>query len=204
MLLVWLLIAGSTAVTPGSANAEPNSCHPAELFATDNSAGPDELQLFEREAETTLALNHAPVTGSVLVDGVFWSDDIQQVTVERARQFHLCVVDEPALHAAAEALHRQFNQQAVLTFEYLTEDACDSPATIITVPGIDFARFRDAFIADEAAHHQLLGGSVTAAEPTLILVTRTGDLEIARRLVEESGGDWPTAVIAYGDREFVR
>lgn len=207
LVLVWLLIAGGTVVAHGSANAEPGICHPAELFVADNSDSPgsDEPWLFELPAGATLALNGAPVSGSVLVDGVFWSDEMQQVTIERAREFHVCAVDEPALHAAAEAVRRQFNQQAVLTFDYPTEDARDAHATLITVPGIDFARFRDAFIADEAAHHQLLGGSVTTTvDPALILVTRNSDLDIARRLVEASGGDWATAVIAYGDREIVR
>lgn len=206
LVLVWLLIAGGTAVAPGSANADSDACHPAELFATDNSdsSGIDELRLFEIQADATLALNSAPATGSVLLDGVFWSDEGQQVTVERARQFHLCVVDEPTLRTAAEALRRQFDQQAVLTFDYPTEVARDSQAAIITVPGIDFARFRDAFTADATAHRRLLGGSVTTAEPTLILVAHKADLDIARRLVEASGGDWATAVIACGDREIVR
>lgn len=203
-MLMWLLIAGSTSVAPVPANAGP--CHPAELFATDSSdqGGLDELELFALQATATLALNGAPVTGSALLDGVFWSDERQQVAVERARQFHLCVVDEPALDAAAQALRRQFGQQAVLTFDYLTEDARDSQAAIIAVPGIDFARFRDAFVADEAAHHRLLGGSVTATEPTLILVAANEDLDIAHRLVDASGGDWATATITYGDREIVR
>jgi len=208
---VWLLIAGGTAVAPGSANAEPASCHPAELFASDNrdSREPDELapgqlRLFEIQADATLALNRAPATGSVLLDGVFWSDERQQVSTERSRQFHLCVADEPTLHAAAEALRRQFDQQAVLTFDYPTETVRDPHAALITVPGIEFARFRDAFTADEDAHHRLLGGSVSAAEPTLILVAGNGDLDIARRLVEASGGDWGTADVAFGDREIVR
>ena len=37
----------------------------------------------------------------------------------------------------------------------------------------------------------------------LILITATGDLDIARRLVGEAGGSWDAAVIAYGKQEFV-
>lgn len=208
LVLVWLLIAGGTAVVSGSANAAPDSCHPAELFASDDRADraspdPGELRLFEIQADTTLALNQAPATDSVLLDGVFWSDEMRQITIERSRQFTLCVADKPTLHAAAEALSRQFNQQAVLTFDHPTGDARDATAALITVPGIDFAHFRDAFNADEAAHHRLLGGSVTAAGPTLILVAGNDDLDIARRLVEASGGDWADAVMACGDREIV-
>ncbi len=206
LVLVWFLIAGGTAGASGSANAESDVCHSAELFASDNSdpSGSDELRQFELQADTTLALNGAPVTGSTLLEGMFWSEEMQQVTIERARQFHLCVVDQSTLHAAAEALRRQFDQQAVLTFAYLPQEATAPEAVIVTVPGIDVARFRDAFIADETAHHQLLGGSVTTAERMLILVASKGDLGIARRLVEASGGDWATATIAYGDRELVR
>lgn len=211
LVLVWLLIAGGTAVAHGSANASPDLCHPAELFASDSSdlpaldeLRPFEIQAFEIRANATLALNRAPAAGSVLLDGVFWSDERQQVIIEPARQFHLCVVDEPTLHTAAEAVRSQFDQQTVLTFDYRIEDVRDSHAALITVPGIDFTRFRDAFAADEAAHQRLLGGSVTTTEPTLILVAHKDDLEIARRLVEASGGDWASAIIGYGEREIVR
>jgi hypothetical protein len=127
----------------------------------------------------TLAQNGAAVTGSTVLDGVFWSDELQQTTYERSREFHLCGADEPTLHNAAEALCRQFNQEAVLTFDYLPRHAPAANAITITVPDIDIARFRDAFVADSAAHHRLHG-------------------------VSESGGNWNAATIAYGKREFVQ
>ncbi|CKT89732.1 membrane protein [Mycobacterium tuberculosis] len=49
------------------------------------------------------------------------------------------------MHNAAEALHRQFNQEAVLTFDYLPQNAPEADAILITVPDIGIARFRDAF-----------------------------------------------------------
>lgn len=158
---------------------------------------------FELPAVATIALTGTVVTGSTLVDGVFWSNERQQIGYERSREFHLCVVDAPTLHNAAEALHRQFNQEAVLTFDYLPQNAPEADAILITVPDIGIARFRDAFASDLAAHHRLRGGSVTTADHTLILVAGNGDLDVARRLVEEAGGDWNATTIAHGRREFV-
>ncbi len=202
-MLVWLLVCSATTVTAVPANGDANSCHPAELFATDNADphGLDELRLFELQARATIALSGVAVTASTLLDGVFWSNELQQVTSERARQFHLCVVDEPTLHAAAEALRRQFDQQAVLTFDYLPRE--EANAVIIAVPDIDIARFRDAFVADSTAHQALLGGSVTTTDQTLIMVAGNKDLDIARRLVSAAGGSWSAATIAHGTREFV-
>ena len=200
-LLVWLLASSGVffgVTTAPLATGDASSCQPAELFITD-----DESPLFELQADVTIAVNGAAVTGSTPLDGVFWSTESQQATVERARQFHLCVADEPALHSAAEALRRQFHQQAVLTFDYLPENAAGADAITITVPGIDFARFRDAFVADSAAHQRLQGGSVTTTDHTLILVAGISDLDIARRLVGATGGDWAAATLASGNREFV-
>jgi hypothetical protein len=207
--MVWLLAWCSVAAaTP--ARGDGPACRPAELFATDDTAVitdisqlHDELQLFEIQADVTIALNGAAVTGSTLVDGVFWSDKLQQSTYERSREFHLCSADEPTLHTVAEALRLRFNQEAVLTFEYLPQNAPEANAIIIDVPDIDIVRFHDAFLADSAAHHRLLGGSVTTTDHTLVLVAGNGDLDVARRLVGEAGGSWNTVAIAYGKREFV-
>ncbi|OSC43008.1 hypothetical protein B8W66_00920 [Mycobacterium decipiens] len=195
VLLLW-----GTATAP-PANGGGPACRPAELFATDNTA--DGLELFERQAVATIAPTGVMVTGSTLVDGVFWSNELQQISYERSREFHLCVVDEPTLHTAAEELHRRFNQEVVLTFDYLPRHAPEADAILITVPDIDIARFHDAFASDSAAHHRLLGGSVTTVDHTLILIAGNGDLDVARRLVEKAGGDWTAATFAYGRREFV-
>lgn len=199
VLLLWGT-AGVLKAPPASGDV-PAACRPAELFATDTTDG--QLALFELQATVTIALTGPVVTGSTLVDGVFWSNRLGQITYERSREFHLCVVDEPTLHTAAEALHRQFDQEAVLTFEYLPQNAPEADAIIITVPDIDIARFREAFVSDSAAHHQLLGGSVTTTDHTLILVAGNDDLDVAHRLVDEAGGHWSTATVAYGRREFV-
>ena len=198
-ILVWLVVICGVGVAP-SAGGEGPACRAAELFAS-NPIG--DSQLFELQADVTFALNGTVVTGSTPVDGVFWSEQLQQTTDERSREFHLCVVDEPTLHTAAEALRTQFNQEAVLTFDYLPQDAPGENAIAVTVPDIDLARFRAAFASDPAAHRRLQGGSVTTTDHTLLLIAGNSDLDIARRLVGAAGGRWSAANIAYGRREFV-
>nr|WP_324616571.1 hypothetical protein [Mycobacterium saskatchewanense] len=173
-------------------------CQPAELFITAN-ADP----LFESHADETLSHNGVEVTGSTPLDGAYWSTALQRLTFERSREFHLCGADESALHAAAEALRRQFDQESVLTFDYLPPRAPEDNAILITVPDIDTGRLGDALAADPAARTRLRGGSVTTTDHTLILVAGEGDREVARRLVEEAGGNWDAAAIADGRSEFV-
>jgi hypothetical protein len=214
-LLVWLMVcccgvaAATSAKSDPSENPfpQPDACRPAELFATDNTAvinDPDQLQdglgLFEIQADVTIAQNGAAATGSTLLDGVYWSNELQQTTYERSREFHLCSPGEPTLHTVAEALRRQFNQEAVLTFDYLPRNAPGANAVAVTVPDIDIKRFREAFVADSAAHRRLQGGSVTAAEHALILITANGDLDVARRLVREAGGSWDDVTYCLGSR----
>jgi len=197
-LLVWLMVLlGCTFLAEIPAKADADPCHPAELFAADNTD-----PLFEIQADVTIALNGATVTGSTPLDGVYWSNELRQSGYERSREFHLCGADGSS-HTAAEALRRQFNQEAVLTFDYLPQHAPAADAVAINVPDIDITRFRDAFVADSAAHQRLRGGSVTTTDRTLILVAGDGDLDVARRVVIESGGNWDAATIAYGKREFV-
>jgi len=195
-VLVWLMMLPGVVFLP----TEPApACHPAELFVTDNSD-----PLFEIQADVTIAQNGAATTGSAPLDGVYWSTEQQQTTSERSREFHLCSPDELTLHTLAEALGRQFNQDAVLTFDYLPEYAPGADAIAVTVRDIDLARFRNAFMSDAAAHRRLRGGSVTTTDHTLILIAGNGELDIARRLVDAAGGRWSAANIAYGKREFVQ
>lgn len=191
-VLVWLMVL-FCCTFPAPARAEP--CQRAELFATE-TADP----LFEAQATATIALSGAAVTESTPLDGVYWSDALQRTTRERSREFHLC---GGSSHSAAEALRRQFNQEAVLTFDYLPQHAPREDAAIVTVPGVDIARFGDALAADPVARRRIRGGSVTTTDHTLILVAGDDDLDVARRLVAEAGGNWEAAAIAYGRREFV-
>jgi hypothetical protein len=202
-VLVWLMVLSEGVFMPTKLPAEPTepapACPPAELFVTDNTD-----PLFEIQADVTIAQYGAATTGSTPLDGVYWSTELQQTSSERSREFHLCSPDELTLHTLAEALRRQFNQDAVLTFDYLPEHAPETDAIAVTVPDIDLARFRDAFVSDAAAHRRLRGGSVTTTDDTLILIAGIGDLDIARRLVGAAGGRWSAANIAYGKREFVQ
>jgi hypothetical protein len=198
-VLVWLMVLSGGIFMPAKLPAMPApACHPAELFVTDNTD-----PLFEIQADVTIAQNGAAATGSTPLDGVYWSTELQQTTYERSREFHLCSPDQLTLHTLAEALRRQFNQETVLTFDYLPQDAPGVNAIAVTVPNIDLTRFRDAFVSDPATHRRLRGGSVTTTDHTLILITATGDLDTARRLVTEAGGSWNAATIAHGRREFV-
>jgi hypothetical protein len=180
---------------PAPSEAAP--CQQAELFAADN-ADP----LFEMQADVTLALSGAAVTGSTPLDGVYWSNSLQRSTYERSREFHLCGATGSS-RTAAEALRRQFNQEAVLTFDHLPQHAPEGNAIIIAVPDVDIVRFGDALAVDPAARDRMRGGSVTTTDHTLILVAGNDDRDVARRLVTEAGGNWGAATIAYGKREFV-
>jgi hypothetical protein len=193
-VLLWLLVLICGAIV--TATPAQGDCQPAEFFVTDN-ADP----LFEPQADVTIALNGVTVTGSTPLDGVYWSNALQRITVERAREFHLCGTDEPALHAAAEALRRQFDQESVLSFDHLPQHAPQQNAIIITVGDVDIERLGTALAADPAARTRLRGGSIT--DHTLILVAGNDDRDVARRLVDEAGGNWNAAGIAYGRSEFV-
>lgn len=183
-------------VAPAAPAPGDTGCQRAELFITD-TADP----LFEPQADATIASRGATVTGSTPLDGVYSANGAAGATVERSREFHLCIPDEPALHDAAEALRRQFHQEAVLTFDYRDRHAPGADAVDVEVPDVDVARFAAALAADPAARTHLGGGSVTTTDHTLILVCRTADLDIARRTVGAAGGDWTAAELAYGSSD---
>lgn len=198
-VLLWLLVLFWGAIAmPTPTRSEVGSCRPAEFFITE---GADPL--FEPQADVTIALNGVAVTGSTPLDGVYWSAVQQQIAVERSREFHLCSTDDAALHAAAEALRRQFDQESVLSFDYLPRGAPEQNAIIVTVPAVDIERLGTALAADPAARDRLRGGSVTATDHTLILVAANDDRDVARRLVISAGGNWQAAGINYGRSEFV-
>ncbi|ODR02791.1 hypothetical protein BST27_21225 [Mycobacterium intermedium] len=207
LILVWFLafcVVPPAPLVSAAPGPDRRDCRPAELFITDT-----ESPLFEPQAIATIATAApfgAAVTGSTPLDGVFWSEDRQQIAFERSREFHLCVTDATALHAAAAALGHQFDQDAVLTFDYQPQSAPGdgTNGVAITVPDADFGRFGEAFAADATARRELLGGSVTTTDHTLILIAGCDDLALARRLVEEAGGRWESATLAFGRREFVQ
>ncbi|MFF3226469.1 hypothetical protein ACFYV7_26985 [Nocardia suismassiliense] len=202
----------------GPAAAGPAACAAgnllqptADLFATDNTATITDLQ--DQRLSTRLdgfelavgaiALRHIGLpVGSTLVSGVFWSDEWQQATYERSREFHLACVDSAELRRIADQVRAQFQQESVLTFQRLAPNAPGVDAFTVAVAGVDVRRFRDGLVADPVARERIGGGSVTEAN-TLILVVELADLELAQRFVERLGGTWDSGSVQYGDREFV-
>ena len=194
----------------GCSPDDPSQPH-AELFATTNTAvitdtdDPrlrDRLELFELQVDTTVLANDAVATGSTLVDGVFWSAEVHQMTYERSRDFHLSCVDEFELHRIADQVRQQFHQESVLTFQHLPHDAPEVDAVTVEVPDVDTSRLHAALAGDPAARDRLVGGSVTE-DHTLILVANLADLGLARQLAVEAGGQTQAATVRYGRREFV-
>jgi hypothetical protein len=183
----------------------------AELFATTNtvvistSDDPrlrDRLELFELQVDATVLANDAVPTGSTLVDGVSWSAAQRQMTYERSRDFHLSCVDDFELHRVADQVRRQFHQRSVLTFQHLPHDAPGVDAVTVEVPGVDTSRLYAALAGDPVARDRLVGGSVTE-DHTLIVIADVTDLELARQLAGDAGGQAQAATVQYGRREFV-
>ncbi|MFG2001597.1 hypothetical protein ACGFNU_20845 [Spirillospora sp. NPDC048911] len=209
-LLAWLLAIGTLAAAPAQA---ATGHHPpqAEIFATNNTAiitDPGDPRLrthltrFDRQVRRIIAGNGARTRRSTLLDGVFWSGDLQQTTYERSRRFDIDRTDALELHHIADLVRKEFHQESVLTFEYLPKASARTDAVRIEVPGLDARRLHDGLVADPAARDELYGGSVTL-DGHLILVAELADLGIARRFVTAIGGDWARATVRYGDSEFV-
>ncbi|MEU7141026.1 hypothetical protein ABZ942_16355 [Nocardia sp. NPDC046473] len=202
----------------GPATAGPVACatgNPlqptAELFATDNTAtitDPEDQRLRTRLdgfelAVDGIALQHIGLpVGSTLVSGVFWSDERQQATYERSREFHLACVDSADLRQIADQVRGRFQQESVLTFQRLAANSPGVDAFTVTITGVDVRRFRDGLVADPVARERLVGGSVTEAN-TLILVVDVADMALAQQFVAGIGGTWDAGSVQYGDREFV-
>ncbi|MFQ6397694.1 hypothetical protein ACLMAJ_30150 [Nocardia sp. KC 131] len=213
-----LFVASGVFGGAGPAQAAPTACavgNPlrptAELFATDNTAtitDPDDQRLRARLEGFELAVSGIALrniglpVGSTLVSGVFWSQERQQATYERSREFHLACVDAPDLRRIADQVRTRFQQESVLTFEHLVATAPEIDAFTVEVAGIDVRRFRDALIADPTIRDHLVGGSVSEAG-TLILVADLADLALTQQFVVALGGTWVPDTIQYGDREFV-
>ncbi|MEV6102204.1 hypothetical protein [Nocardia sp. NPDC051981] len=222
-LAAVLVIAGAGAVATGPPAAParaygPASCVPgnptqptSELFATTNTATitdpadprlSDRLSQFELEVDATALTELALPVGSELLDGVFWSSDTGAVTYERSRQFQLACTDFKNLCWVADDLRVRYNQESVLTFEYLPGDDVRADGFTVNVPRIDRTRFHDALVADPLVRDRLGGGSVTESGD-LVLVADRADQDLVRNFVTGLGGAWNDGQVRYGDREFV-
>lgn len=140
--------------------------------------------------------------GSRLLDGVFFSSELQTTTFERSRDFDVDSVTPSELHDIADRVRRRFAQESVLTFDYPERSSDPVDAVEIEVPGVDAQRLRDGLLADAQARERLFGGSVTL-DGRLILIAGREDLGLARRFVTAIGGDIDAATIHPGHREFV-
>jgi hypothetical protein len=208
VLLAWLLILLAVA-SPVNASGRPLA--QAEIFATNNTAiitDPADprlrtyLHAFDHRVRHIIRASGAKVRGSTLLDGVFWSSDLQQTTYERSRRFDVDRISTTGLHDVADLIRKEFHQESVLTFEYLPRTSPRADAVRIEVAGLDVRRLHDGLVADTAAREELFGGSVTM-RGHLILVAELADLGVAREFVTRIGGDWNAATLRYGDREFV-
>lgn len=207
-------VLASPMVAAGTASAAEVPAPPsvrAQIFATNNTAvitDPRDPRLrtrlvgFERQMREIIRANGADAGGSALLDGVFWSENLGQVTYERSREFDVTRMSPAGLHHIADVVRKTYHQESVLTFEFLPKAASRADAVEIEIPGTDVRRLHDGLVADSDARVRLGGGSVTTTG-RLILIAARGDLGLARRLLTEIGGIWSSATVRYGDEEFV-
>lgn len=184
----------------------------AEIFATNNTAvitDPDDPRLdtrllpFACEVRGLIWAHGADPEESSLLDGVFWSSDLQAATYERSREFDVDDVDAAELRNIAETIRKRFRQESVLTFEYLPASSSRATAIEVEVPGVDVTRLHDGLLADPEARDVLFGGSVTVRGGKLVLVADRASAPVVQRFVATLGADWSTAKVYYGAREFV-
>ncbi|MFI5860047.1 hypothetical protein [Streptomyces sp. NPDC051546] len=213
LVAVGVLALGSAGTgTAHASPAPPRGCPAtAEIFATDNTAvitDPADPRLqtrlnrFDREVRGIIRSHGAKPGSSTLLDGVFWSGELQQTTYERSREFDVDRVGAEGLHHIADVIRKQYHQESVLTFRCLPQNSPDTDAVEIQAPGVSATRLHDALLADPEARERLGGGSVTL-DGRLILIAPLADLPVARKLTADLGVDWNTAEVRYGDQEFV-
>ncbi|NML51800.1 hypothetical protein HHL19_22905 [Streptomyces sp. R302] len=183
----------------------------AELFATDNTAiitDPADPRLdtrlvrFEREVRGILRAHGARPGASTLLEGVFWSSDLQRATYERSREFDVDRVGRDGLRHIAGVIAKRYHQESVLTFRCLPRTSPETDAVRIQADGVTSTRLHDALLADPQARERLGGGSTTLDEQ-LILVAPLADLPLAQKFTKDLGVDWNTVEVWYGDEEFV-
>lgn len=206
--MVALVIGLGAGLVPDVAAAQP--CLPeAEIFATSNTAtitDPNDPRLrtrllrFEAQVRQIIAANGALPGASTLLDGVFWSDDLKAATYERSREFDVDQVSAAGLHHLGDVLAKRYDQESVLTFQFLPP-AADSVQ--VEVPGGSVRALYNGMLADPAAREEIGGGSVTVEGGKLILIAARSDLDLVREFVGAIGADWSRSTVYYGHLEFV-
>ncbi|MFE5795680.1 hypothetical protein ACFQ8C_24320 [Streptomyces sp. NPDC056503] len=183
----------------------------AEIFATDNTeivtdpADPrldTRLTRFGHEVRRIIRAHGARPGASTLLEGVFWSSELQRATYERSREFDVDRVGRDGLRHIAGVVAKQYHQESVLTFRCLPRASPEADAVRIEADGVAPTRLHDALLADAEARERLGGGSTTL-DGRLILVAPLDDLALARKFTKDLGVDWNTVRVRYGDEEFV-
>src|SRR5215468_4081845 len=118
----WLaipLLAALALAAPASALAHDRP--DAQIFATNNTrvitdpADPqlsDPLNAFANQVERIVVRGGGSPRGSQLLDGVFFSSDLNTTTFERSREFDVDRVDDDELHAIADTIRGRFGQES--------------------------------------------------------------------------------------------
>ncbi|GAB2839160.1 hypothetical protein GCM10027200_43880 [Lentzea nigeriaca] len=207
-LLVAVTSVLAITVSTGTATGAPLP-YP-EIFATNNTAiitDPNDPRLkdrlveFDREVRGIVLANGGVTTRSTLLDGVFWSSDLQQTTFERSRKFDVTLNEESLRHTAS-TIGKQFRQESVLTFRFLPANSPKVDAVQVEVDGITAQQVRDGLVKDAVAREKLGGGSVTLRNKA-ILIANVNDLPTVRTFVTNLGGDMSKATVRKGALEFV-
>lgn len=206
------LLAAAIGAAPSAATDHNNGGLPdAEIFATNNTAiitDPADPRLdnrlngFARKVTRIIRRGGGTPLGSQLLDGVFFSSDLNTTTFERSRDFDVDHVSDEELQQIAETVRQRFDQQSVLTFDYLPAGAKDVDGVELEVPGVSADALRQGLLGDQVAREALFGGSVTL-DGRLLLVTDLANVKLARDFAAKIGGDLRRAVVRPGDVEFV-
>ena len=207
-LLVAVTSVLAITVSAGTAAGAPLPC--PEIFATNNTAiitDPDDPRLqdklvrFDREVRGIVHANGGLTTRSTLLDGVFWSGDLQQTTFERSRKFDV-TLNENSLRHTASTISKQFSQESVLTFRFLPANSPKVDAVQVEIDDITAKQVREGLLKDAVAREKLGGGSVTLQHKA-ILIADVNDLPTVRTFVTNIGGDMSKAKVRKGAWEFV-
>lgn len=210
-ILRFAAVAAVCCIAPAAADAHGGHLPDAEILATNNTAVitdpadprlDDDLRGFQRKVERIIRRGGGDPEGSRLLDGVFFSSDLGTTTFERSRDFDVDEVTPNELREIADTVRRRFGQQSVLTFDYPERPWHPVDAVEVEVPGLDAQSLRDGLLADAEVRERLFGGSVTL-DGRLLLIAGLEDLELVERFVTDIGGDFDTATIRPGRREFV-
>jgi hypothetical protein len=212
VLVALAVVAIAAGLAPEAAASTPFGSHQptAEIFATNNTATitdpndprlKDRLVRFGAQVQATIAANGAWPGCSTLLNGVFWSDDLKTATYERSREFDVDHVSAAGLHHIASVLRKQYDQESVLTFQYLPQAGADSIE--VEVPGVTVQQLFNGLAADPVLRDELGGGSVTADGDRLALIADKSELGSIQKFVGVLGASWSKATVSYGHLEFV-